>query len=387
MSSVTQMRSSLMKTLSFCSTILSRNFKRGTTPYKAILILTWKCQAHCRMCNIWQRKSSDELTLEEWSTFFQRNTYLKWLTLSGGEPFLRSDLAQVAEAAHRHCPNLYCINTPTNSLATERVLETAEAILQLGIPSYVLSVSLDGPRDVHNQVRGVPDAWEKAMYVLEGAVRLRETYGSRFTVIVEHTLMPDSFGRFDEMVNAVRERVPRIRSADFLVATLNASAHYYGNMAASGAAKPDSAALRKAIQQILAVRRRDRAPTPQFLISQMYLMCALQYVETLSPPMRCRASRSTVFVDPVGVVYACNAWAKVLGGLREHDYSLEKILARLDISALRKDIDDFVCGGCWTPCEATLSLAESCFSPRTIGLGLRALVGARSPAAEYSDER
>lgn len=56
----------LSKMVRFYSTILWRNIRRGKLSYKAHLILTWKCQARCAMCEIWKRKSSDDLTLEEW---------------------------------------------------------------------------------------------------------------------------------------------------------------------------------------------------------------------------------------------------------------------------------------------------------------------------------
>ena len=360
------MSSTWKKKAGFYATVLARNFARGHRPYKAILILTWKCQARCMMCEIWKRKPGNELSLEEWTSFFQKNPYLRWLTLSGGEPFLRTDLVEIAGAALRHCPNLFYINTPTNSLAPERILETAKRLIQLEIPVYVLSVSLDGPPEVHNRVRGIPTAWDRAMTVLEGVRKLEREHPGRFQVLIEHTLLPPAHGRFMEMVDAVRQRFPDITAADFMVAGPNVSQHYYGNVANRGELKSDNQEdLDRALLQIIEARRAQRRLSLNFLVPQLYLELYRGYAASRIPPMRCRAARSTVFIDPEGIVYPCNAWNRELGRLRDADYSIENLLSRPDIQSLRKQIDQFKCGGCWTPCEASVSIGETALHPGT----------------------
>jgi len=346
--------------------MVRRNVIPGTLPYKAILVLTWSCQARCVMCDIWKRHPEDELTLEEYEKLFRASPHFTWLTLTGGEPFDRDDIVEIAKLAYRHCRNLYCMNSPTNSLSPEKVLRRTEEIVQTGVPRYVLSVSLDGPPHVHDRVRGLPGTFQKAMRVLQGAKELEKKYPSRFSVMLEHCLLPPAFGKFEEMVEAVRAHVPEIDASDFLVATANVSNHYYGNTAAAesirNAISPD--VVQEALQHIIATRKRAVAPTPQYILPQTYLDLAVPYIRTNHPPMRCRATRSTVFIDPNGVVYPCNSYSRILGRLRESGYSLKSILSRPDMDAIRKDIDEFKCGGCWTPCEASQSLAEGFLRPR-----------------------
>lgn len=367
----------LRKKLAFYGTVLGRNVVRGTLPYKAHLLVTWACQARCLMCSIWRREPVDELTLDEWTRFFRANPFLKWLTLSGGEPFLRSDLVEIAEAAARHCPNLYCINTPTNALAPDKVLKAVDRLSALGLPEYVLSVSLDGPPEIHNTVRGIPTAWDRAMTVLRGARDLQRRRGAGFKVVIEHTLLPDAYGRFGEMLDAVRKSVPEITARDVLVTVASTSEHYYG--------KPDGApaitdparrpAAQEAMREIIRARKAERAFDVRYVFPQLYLDMALPYVVSREPPMRCRATRSTIFIDPGGITYPCNAWNRVLGRLRESDYSLRKMLAAPGMEQLRKEIDEFRCGGCWTPCEASVSLAESAIHPRTLARLAGTLLG------------
>ena len=354
------------KKAGFYSTVLARNVTEGHLPYKAHLILTWKCQARCMMCEIWKRKPGNELSLAEWTSFFEKNPFLRWITFSGGEPFLRTDLVEIAEAALRHCPNLFYVNTPTNSLAPERILETAGRLLKLNIPVYVLSISLDGPPEVHNRVRGMPTAWDRAMTVLKGVRELERGHPGRFQVMIEHTLLPPAYGRFMEMVDAVRRKFPDITAADFMVAGPNVSQHYYGNAAASGELKSDNKEeMDRALLQIIEARRNHRRLRLSYLVPQLYLELYRGYAASRIPPMRCRATRSTIFIDPEGVVYPCNAWNRELGRLRDSDYSLESLLNRPETQPLRKEIDRFKCGGCWTPCEASVSIGETALHPGT----------------------
>lgn len=352
----------------FYSSILWRNIHRGKVPYKAHLILTWKCQSRCVMCDIWKRKSGDEFTLDEWRLFFQRNQFLKWITFTGGEPFLRNDLSEIVEAAARHCPDLYLINTPTNSLSPDKVLQTVEGILHLGIPEYVLSISLDGPPEVHDRIRGIPGAWDKAMEVLKGAKTIQRSFPSGFNVVLEYTLLPHSYGMFNEMVDAIRQHVPEIHAGDFLLATANVSEHYYGNTAGARAIrnKQDYPLIKSALDQVRDARRQHGKLSPRYIIPQLYLDMAVPYMSTDVPLMRCRATRSTIFIDPGGGVYPCNAWNRVIGRLRESDYSLRQVLEQPAIKQMREDMDSFKCGGCWTPCEAVVSLSEEIIHPRMI---------------------
>jgi molybdenum cofactor biosynthesis enzyme MoaA len=59
------------------------------------------------MCNIWKKTpQTDELTIRQIDTFFSKARQLSWVGITGGEPFLRGDLPEVAEIIIGHCHNL-----------------------------------------------------------------------------------------------------------------------------------------------------------------------------------------------------------------------------------------------------------------------------------------
>ena len=74
------------------------NFRRLKKPYKLNFAITMWCQSRCLTCNIWQIKPKDELTLDEIREFAKKNTSFRWVGLTGGEPFLRSDIVDIAKA-------------------------------------------------------------------------------------------------------------------------------------------------------------------------------------------------------------------------------------------------------------------------------------------------
>ena len=62
-------------------------------PTDASIILTYRCPMKCKMCNIWfnPTKKDDEIKAADLRTLPR----LKFINLTGGEPFVRDDLAEI----------------------------------------------------------------------------------------------------------------------------------------------------------------------------------------------------------------------------------------------------------------------------------------------------
>src|SRR5690606_35108966 len=77
-------------------------------PLTMSFVLTDRCNSRCATCSIGARYLDDpsvadgELSLAEYERLFASIGPLEWVTLSGGEPFMRKDLADVALALVRH---------------------------------------------------------------------------------------------------------------------------------------------------------------------------------------------------------------------------------------------------------------------------------------------
>jgi len=130
------------------------------------------CNARCQMCNIWQQKRGDELTPDELRKVLESDLFTEVHTvgLNGGEPTLRTDLSEIGDTLFDTLPRLRRIALITNALRTDKVTaridELATAVRRHGGGLDVM-ISLDGPGQVHDRVRGRPGNFDAAMEVLE----------------------------------------------------------------------------------------------------------------------------------------------------------------------------------------------------------------------------
>ncbi|HDI02547.1 MAG TPA: radical SAM protein, partial [Candidatus Aenigmarchaeota archaeon] len=149
------------------SKILLSNFSTLTEPYKLTFAITYKCNSRCVTCGIWKKKERNELTTEEIKRIFEHISPA-WVNLTGGEPFLRTDLREIASFAGK----AYMLNLTTNGILVDRILKVSEKISKLGFPKFVVVVSLDGPEKIHDKIRGVKGNWKKAVETFLGLKEL-----------------------------------------------------------------------------------------------------------------------------------------------------------------------------------------------------------------------
>lgn len=133
-----------------------------------VLAITYRCNSHCRMCNIWQIKDHEN----EFSLLDLANLPdgLESLNLSGGEPFLRKDLEEIVREVKKRLPKTDIIIS-TNGFATELVLEKTRKILKIN-PDIGIAVSLDGIGVAHDKIRGIPDGYQKVLETIKGLKEL-----------------------------------------------------------------------------------------------------------------------------------------------------------------------------------------------------------------------
>ncbi len=115
------------------------------TPKILTFFVTNRCNARCSHCFNWKTQPTAELSLEEIKKI--DFSVFESISVTGGEPTLREDLAEVCSHVAR---NKIYINT--NGLLPRRI---QEVITRVGVGMVDVTVSLDGTRDVHDQIRGV----------------------------------------------------------------------------------------------------------------------------------------------------------------------------------------------------------------------------------------
>jgi MoaA/NifB/PqqE/SkfB family radical SAM enzyme len=316
-------------------------------PFKVTLVLTERCDCRCEFCFIWRKKKSPEPTPGEIETLLATAPSVSWVNLTGGELFLRDDVVEVVEAVRRALPHLAVLDFPTTGQRRDRILADVRRIASLGIPRFFVTVSLEGPPDVHDRLRGRAGAFESAVLTWSG---LRRIAGVK--PYLGMTLSSENAHLLPETLRSVRRLAPEARWRDLHLNVLTTSAHYYGNTAST---MTPPAGLDDGVRRVL--RARERAGGPTDWIEATYLRLLPAYLATGRSPIACRSLEASVFVAANGDVHPCTVYGRVLGNVRER--TLYDILDGEEARAAREVVARDRCPGCWSPCEANPTIVAS----------------------------
>ncbi len=337
--------------LGLAKNIAINNFKDLRYPHRFTYILTYRCQFKCRICNIWNKPSAEEMTLEQIKKFFEKSNQFYWVNLSGGEIFLRSDLAEIIEVLFKNCKRLFLLDFPTNGFQTTVILDTVKRILNTyKLPKLLVTVSLDGPRQVHEQLRNVEGSWLRAVETFR---QLRKLRSRRFEVFFGMTLQPENKFSFPQTIREVDKEIGAVKTRDFHINLMQRSEHYYGN--AEMAESQDTDGLWESFERI--ARLRDDFPlSPVGLLERSYQRLSRKYLDKRVTPLPCQALSASFFMDPSGNVYPCSIYDKPLGNIADFDYDIRMLWDTEYRRRSRKEIRQGSCPQCWTPCEAYQSI-------------------------------
>ncbi len=334
-------------------TVLKSNVARLSHPYKLNYAITYRCQSRCETCSIWKQKPSKELSLDEITEFAKKNSYFKWIELTGGEPFLRSEIVEIANSFLANSKGLYLISTPTNSLcSSDMITKRVEQMLELGVPRIVLTLSLDGYREVHDRIRGVKGNFDR---VMDLAGRLHEMRGQNKGVsfLFGYTMSKFNQGALEQTYKAVKGEHDWVTRNDFHVNLSQVSNIYYGNKDTDMHA--DNIVMSEELRNF--IRKRELRFGPVQMMESAYLRRLVDYIKTGKPPMRTRSLEASLFLSSGGEVYPSIMWDWRLGNVRETAYDLEPLWRSKDAEGVRSLIKEGKEPACWTSCEAYQSIA------------------------------
>lgn len=334
--------------MSLANTAIKSNFVKLDKPYKLNYCITYWCQSRCLTCNIWQIKPKGELSIEEVRQFVAKNPYFKWVELTGGEPFLRSDIVDIAKAFKAGSKELYILTLPTNSLCDHNLVERKlREILALGIPRVAVTVSLDGYRELHDKIRGIPGNYDKAIDTFKRLQALKKEYNNLYFVF-GYTLSKFNKGEFEKTYQAVKQDIPDIRYNDFHINLAQVSGNYYGN--ANDDIKANNPEIVGELEFILKHREFEVGVIPT--IENAFARKLVEYAKTGSSPMKSRSLEASLFMDSYGYVYPSIMWDKKIGNIRESGFDLMPLWNNEAAKEVRTQIKEGKEPNQWTSCEA-----------------------------------
>jgi|SRR3989338_319622 len=328
---------------------LTKNFvisKIKKLPYKLNFSITNKCNSKCQTCNIWKCEGcKNELTLLEIKKIFKNfPSTLCWLTLTGGEPFLRDDLYEIISAACKEMPNLRLISIPSNGLAQNKIIPKVKKMLDLKINLYI-TFSLDGPPKIHNKIRGVKNAFEKTWdtYI---KVKNLSNVNKNIKIGLETTIS-------DKNVDYLIPLIKKLRNHELIISIAH-NAYVYKNT--NDKKLLSYCKIGKIKKLIAAASKQYNLISFEDLIKRAYLKKIPIYLKNHSKVMPCTAIKNSVAIDSCGKVTPCPMWGFAIGDLRKCSYDIMGLWCSKRADMARELIEENKCCNCWTPCEAYQSI-------------------------------
>jgi MoaA/NifB/PqqE/SkfB family radical SAM enzyme len=315
-----------MKTRQLSAKILTGFLKfkaRRPTPLFASYNVTGRCNMRCVFCE-WWKTTKPELPTKEAVAAIDAVCSLgvPFFDLSGGEPLLRKDITTLAKRAASHgC--LVSMNTNATLLDESRASEVADVF-------DLVVVSLDGPKEVHDRIRGVAGTYDKAVK----AIDLLKARGAR--VGVNSVVTPWNITILPRFIEELRSEVDFIQVQPI---------HPYPPPAEN---IPPEKAVSELLDYLLRLKRLD----PAFLAVPTDFIKGFEAFFRGEAPKICHAGELYVGIDPLGKLLACPARSDIVLGDTLGGSLNESLKEKQGSEGWRKVS---TCRGCWLECTVGVS--------------------------------
>jgi MoaA/NifB/PqqE/SkfB family radical SAM enzyme len=174
------------------------------------------------MCDIWKIRQVREITAVDLEPHIAslRELKVRWVVFSGGEPLMHSDLSALARMLRRE-------GIRTTLLTAGLILERHAVRVAEDMDDVI--VSIDGPREIHDRVRGVPDAYQR----LERGIHALREHRASMPIHGRCTIQNHNFRHLRATVRAAQEL--KLNSLSFLAADMASEAFNHPVRWAEGA--------------------------------------------------------------------------------------------------------------------------------------------------------
>lgn len=127
------------------------------------VIVTYRCNARCTMCNRYKAPSrpEEELSLD----VIKKLPRMYFTNITGGEPFIRTDLADIVRELYKKSDRIVI---STNGFFTDRIIALAEEFPQVGI-----RISIEGLQQTNDEIRGLQNGFNRGYETLKKLVEMK----------------------------------------------------------------------------------------------------------------------------------------------------------------------------------------------------------------------
>lgn len=182
----------------------------GNTPPFLVLFINSICNLTCDHCFYWRDLNQrNDLSYDEIKTLSENLGPVDNLNLSGGEPFIRKEFAEIVRTFIRN-NGVKQVYVPTNGYFTERTEKALRSVLEeKDLMLFACELSLDGMPEYHNKFRGNKESFEKAMETYDMLAALQKE-DPRLRIHSISTATNQNMGEIWELTSYLHERCPKM---------------------------------------------------------------------------------------------------------------------------------------------------------------------------------
>lgn len=319
-------------------------FKK-TRPVHLTFFVTKKCNSRCPFCFYLSSTdttadSTGELSLDEINRISDSLGPLLWLAFSGGEIFLRNDLAEISKIFYKN-NRPFIMLYPTNGLLPERIMHVMEQVLRECRKSIItIKLSLDGLYKAHDDLRQTPGGFEKTIDTYHRLGPLLEKY-PHFELGVNTVFCSQNQDSMNEIIDFVRG-MKNIKTHTISLVR--------GNLSDPTFQEVDEEKYLRAIERLEQNLENRRSPMYRFkgarikaaqdILQRRLIYKTMHHRKRLIP---CYAGQLNLVLRENGDVYPCEVLTKSFGNVRDHDYDIMKLVSSEKAAAILKAIRNQTC--------------------------------------------
>jgi MoaA/NifB/PqqE/SkfB family radical SAM enzyme len=305
----------------------------AANPFNLTISVTFKCPSRCMTCNVTSRKAQ-ELTAEEYRRIFNsigKSGY--WVTISGGEPFLRPDLPEIVDAiCEESSPGI--INIPTSGTTHAHMYKFLPEILKKTQGrQFTLNFSLDEIGDRHDQIRRTPKNWEKTLESLRFARSLQPAF-PHLTIGIHTVISIYNIERLPIIYEELQKLAP-----DSYITEIAEERAELMTLGTGITPSPDKYA--EAIDFIVSRIRSRHHPGFASIINGFrlkYYDLAKKTIVEKRQVIPCHAGSASCHIAADGEVWGCCVRAESFGNIRDAEYDFTRIWRSPSAQAFRKSV-------------------------------------------------
>jgi MoaA/NifB/PqqE/SkfB family radical SAM enzyme len=307
--------------------ITRQNYEKLPSPPFLVLFINSICNMKCEHCFYWRSlNAKDDLTREELFELSRSMGRVENLNLSGGEPFIRKDFAEICRQFIRQ-NGVRQIYVPTNGYFTDWTVERIAATLEEpSLDLFAVELSLDGMPKFHDEFRVAKNSFRKAMETYDALVELQRT-DARLRIHAISTATDINMKEIRKLTTYLYERCPEMDHHNLAIIRGDRK-----NPSLQGPALNQYGELYDYMRRLWAPRELDRYGS---IVEPMLQWAKIRTIEQENQLIPCRAGQLSVVVYANGDVSLCEIH-EPLGNLREKPFP--EIWSSVEAANLRASI-------------------------------------------------